>query len=185
MWTYNYTNELYHHGVKGMRWGHRKKYLTSTGELNSLGKARKNYEEAKSNRKNVVKEERKKVGFKTYGIKGIQNVQNAQRNINKASANEVSEKAKYNAAKSKNASKAEFKTYRKEMARSGLPGSVGDAQYGGRSTAIYNKIRVEKGKKYADRVAKSVQNETYAAIAASATVAVGMAAVSAWLAAKE
>lgn len=24
MWTYNYTNELYHHGVKGMRWGHRK-----------------------------------------------------------------------------------------------------------------------------------------------------------------
>lgn len=26
MWTYNYTNELYHHGVKGMKWGIRKKY---------------------------------------------------------------------------------------------------------------------------------------------------------------
>lgn len=25
MWTYNYTNELYHHGVKGMRWGVRHK----------------------------------------------------------------------------------------------------------------------------------------------------------------
>ena len=24
MWTYNYTNELYHHGVKGMKWGVRK-----------------------------------------------------------------------------------------------------------------------------------------------------------------
>lgn len=46
MWTYNYTNELYHYGVKGMKWGHRKKYYNSDGSLNKLGQARQNYKTA-------------------------------------------------------------------------------------------------------------------------------------------
>lgn len=31
MWQYNYSDELYHYGVKGMRWGHRKRNYYSTG----------------------------------------------------------------------------------------------------------------------------------------------------------
>lgn len=49
MWTYNY-NELYHHGVKGMKWGVRR-YQNKDGSLTSAGKKRKkiNYaEEAKN-----------------------------------------------------------------------------------------------------------------------------------------
>lgn len=32
-----YNNELYHYGVKGMKWGHRKKYYNSDGSLNDRG----------------------------------------------------------------------------------------------------------------------------------------------------
>lgn len=43
MWTYNYSNELYHYGVKGMRWGHRR-YRNEDGSL--TGKGIKKYAKA-------------------------------------------------------------------------------------------------------------------------------------------
>ena len=186
MWEYNYTpnnDELYHYGIPGMRWGKRKKYQTSNGQLNSLGKARKNYEDAKANRKQEFKNFRRN-GL-NFGIKGIAKYQKAEKSYNKAIANEVSSKAKYNAAKSKNSKKAEFNTYRKAMQKSGLAGSYNDQKSGGRSTAIYNRIKAEKGKVYADKVAKKVQNRAVASFVTSAVVSIGAAAVSGYLSVKD
>lgn len=39
MWTYNYTPELYHHGIKGMRWGIRR-FQNKDGSLTPTGKKR-------------------------------------------------------------------------------------------------------------------------------------------------
>lgn len=174
------SDELMHYGVLGMKWGHRKKYQTSSGSLNSLGKARKNYEDAKANRKQTLKEQRKKAGL-GIGINGIARAQKAQSTYNKSVANEITAKAKYNAAKSKKSKTAEFNTYRKAMQKSGLAGSAADQKSGGRSTAIYNKIKVEKGKAYADRVQKKVQNRAVATFATATVLSIGSAAVAGYL----
>ena len=39
MWTYNHTNDLYHHGTKGMKWGQRL-YQRKDGSLTALGRMR-------------------------------------------------------------------------------------------------------------------------------------------------
>ena len=175
MWQYNYgyPNELYHHGVLGMKWGHRK-----SPEVTS---ARNNYQRAKKAQRDVNRSTFGRTAFGGVGVTGINNYNSAMKSRQKAEMNTLNAKAKYNAAKSKNSEKAEFNTYRRAMQKSGLAGSAADTKHGGRSTAIYNELKVKKGKAYADRVQKKVQNVAVTELAASGVLALGSMAAQAYL----
>ena len=76
MWTYNYTpepNELYHWGIKGMKWGVRR-YQNKDGTLTPLGKKRLkedgSFKSDKEYRKEISDEEKRvlKSYKKKYGV---------------------------------------------------------------------------------------------------------------------
>lgn len=168
-----YNEELYHYGVKGMRWGHRKKYYNEDGSLNKVGQARQTYKNAKKEFASArINEFRTTINpIKTFGVEGIKRTEKVQKRTNKAYADMVTANARYKASKAKTAEKAEkaeFKTYKNAMMTTGLRGSANDTSSGGRSTAIYNEMKIKKGKAYADRVEKRMEKELVAGLAASA-----------------
>ena len=61
MWTYNYTNELYHYGVKGMRWGVRHDYRSTSirsmiarRQNDKVDKGFKKWNEGADNKQNAI-----------------------------------------------------------------------------------------------------------------------------------
>lgn len=182
-------NELYHHGILGMKWGVRR-YRNKDGSLTSAGKKRYDVGEQKARMKSAKKESkqaykdyRKKLGI-GIGIDRIQRSANAEKKAEKAALKYIDEKAKYKGVKSKNYDKAEFNSYRKTMQKYGIRGSYNDRASNNSATKLYDHIATKKGKAYADRIEKSVQNRAYASLAASGAVAIGTTFASAYLASR-
>ena len=167
-------DELMHYGVPGMKWGHRKASYES--ERNAYKQAKKNFREARRDASIS--------SWSAFGRKGLKNYKSAEKRMDKAEFDMIDAKAKYKAAKAKTSEKAEkaaAKVYRKEMAKSGLVGSAADDASRGRSTKLYNHLKTQKGKEYADAIEKKVEKQAYTTLAASAAVAVGSIVLSSML----
>ena len=50
MWDYNYSNELCHHGILGMKWGVRR-FQNKDGTLTNAGKKRRRLNETANDKK--------------------------------------------------------------------------------------------------------------------------------------
>lgn len=183
MWRYTHTDELYHYGVPGMKWGQRKN--------RSIVNARKAYKQART--------EENKARFKrafsasTY-IAGGRNAEKAKkinRNIDRLAKNrekaafkaiDLQAKDAYNKKLSKTgdkakAEKASIKVHSKAMQKSdhgqGLVGSIGDASTGGQNTRYYNHLKATKGKAYANKAEKKYSNKLVATLVGAAVVYTG------------
>lgn len=103
IWTYNYTAELRHHGIKGQKWGVRR-YQNYDGSLTAAGRkrygvnvegAKVNYEKAKAEQKEALRYYYKKTGYGTlYNAEALKRLDDANRNKGWAKQDLNSEKIK-------------------------------------------------------------------------------------------
>jgi hypothetical protein len=157
-----YNNELYHYGVKGMKWGRRKKYYNSDGSLNELGQARQNY-------KNSKKAAKKSRGLIGKGVEG--DIEYAGRY-----SKSIQDEATYKALKAKNAKaaqKAELKTYSRGM--NGIPYKASRYAH----NKLYDDIKQRKGKEFADKAVDNMKNERLKDLLRLEATLVGMTVASA------
>lgn len=198
MWEFRQTDELYHYGVLGMRWGHRKNKAVQNAHK-AYKQAKKNYtKESIKNVKNVFRKSTWIAGGKNQEDyirthKGLTNARNKREQaafklVDAAAKDAYDKKLVKTGSKSK-AIKAEQKVYYKGLKQgrygTGLVGSIGDSQkrHGVTkgNTHYYNHMAKVKGKKYAQAVEKKYAKRIAAEIVGSVAVATGLAIAGAYL----
>lgn len=196
MWAYRYSDELYHYGIPGMKWGHRRAVKNA-------------YKEYKSANRDVTKAHLTSLGRflnKSQYIAGTKNLaKRAQLNKKVNDARSKREKAAFKVidAKAKEAydkklaktgdkSKAEkasmkvhTKAFSKNKFGSGRVGSVADSvKRHGQSNGnarYYNHLVKSKGKEYANKVEQKYNNKTTRQLIGTAALLAGSTIVSAYL----
>lgn len=163
---------LEHYGVPGMKWGVRKdvdrvkvkklkqKYKSDLKSDRQKLREFDNTSYSKLNVKNKGYSSVRKDPEQAYKYSKYYDKLQKEREklVSDSNKRRVDNKAKLKAEKAgsnKDARiKAEQKVYAKEMAKYGKMGSISDKDSGNRATKLYERLRKEKGKSYANAVAK-------------------------------
>lgn len=91
MWTYNYSNELYHHGVKGMRWG-----VRNDKKLSGYRKKQSNQDDWSEEAKEASRIKKKKVSQMTNNeLRKLNERQNLERQHQQLNPSVISKGVKY------------------------------------------------------------------------------------------
>lgn len=194
MWKYNSTDELYHYGVLGMRWGHRRNP--------DVKAAHKEYKQSKWGYRKAAVKNLKNVFKKSSYVAGVKNQQAYRKNrkelfdardkrekaafklIDAAAKDAYNKKLTKTGSKAK-AEKASMKVHIKAMNQnrygSGRVGSAADAQkrHGvvNGNAHYYNHLVKAKGRKYADAVEGKYNKKTTRQLIAAVGITAGLAAV--------
>lgn len=194
MWKYNSTDELYHYGVLGMRWGHRRNP--------DVKAAHKEYKQSKWGYRKAAVKNLKNVFKKSSYVAGVKNQQAYRKNrkelfdardkrekaafklIDAAAKDAYNKKLTKTGSKAK-AEKASIKVHIKAMNQnrygSGRVGSAADAQkrHGvvNGNAHYYNHLVKAKGRKYADAVERKYNKKTTRQFIAAVGITAGLAAV--------
>lgn len=194
---YHSADELYHYGVLGMRWGHRKNHAVNAAHKEYKQSKKEYRKESVKNLKNVFRKSTWLAGAKNLEDykkthKGLTDARNKRE---KAAFKLIDAAAKdaYNKTLSKTgskakANKAEQKVYYKGFKQwrygAGLVGSRADSKtmHGvtNGNTHYYNHIAKVKGKKYANAVEKKYGNRIAKIFVGGTALAIGSAIVGAY-----
>ena len=197
MWKYNHTDELYHYGVLGMRWGHRKNQAVNNA-YKAYKQSKKEYrKESVKNIKNVFRKSTWVAGAKNQedykkAHKGLTDARN-KREQAAFKLIDAAAKDAYNKKLSKTGSKAKakkkkkkvyYKGFKQERYGAGLVGSSADSKKRHGVTKgnahYYNHIAKVKGKKYANAVEKKYGKRLAKQLAGGIALATGAAIVGAY-----
>lgn len=156
MWSYNYTDELYHYGIPGMKWGHRKAIIYEEKARKALDSAKKHEAKTKKYEAKSKKYEAKSISTRKPSEKYEAKAKKYEAKAKKRESKNVDSIRLYEKYEAKSKSKekqAKFQGKQADVEKSRTKGSkfVTSILAGPYANRTYNSVIAAGGSKHKAR----------------------------------